>query len=638
MHTIEQLSAALAGRYAIDRLVGEGGMATVYLARDIKHNRRVAVKVLNPDLGAVVGVDRFLAEIQVTANLQHPNLLPLFDSGAADGVLFYVMPFIEGESLRARIEREKQLPVEDAVHIAVAVASALDYAHRQGVIHRDLKPENILLPDGQPLVADFGIALAVSNAGGQRVTQTGLSLGTPQYMSPEQATGDRTVDARTDIYSLGAMTYEMLTGEPPHSGTTAQAIIARLMTEEVRPLTVLRRSVPAYVDAAVRRALEKLAADRFSTAGEFGLALQGKGDPADLTRYLSPTPGSDAPRGARRGRWRELAAWSAFALAVAALVWVRLNPPAVPETPVVRMPIDPPPGERIMVGGFRIAISPQGDKLAYVTQGTTGYHTIVQRVSEIGRHTEIAAQSLKNLVFSPDGRWLAYSEGFEIRRVSAEGGPSEIVGNSGAHRIRGLVWAPDGTIVIGSDQALLSVPARGGTVRPVADSAVMDRARAPALMPDGKTVLVSSRKISSEANVVAVSLETGKATAIALPAAEVYGLVDGHLVYITEMGDLAAVPFDVAHLRVTGDPVQIASNVDGVGLSASGTLAYSPGATSFQLVFAGGGSETPVRVESAAFATPRFSPDGRRIAVSVFTKDGGRISGSMIGWPIPSHA
>src|SRR5690242_12577627 len=202
-------------------------MARVFLARDLRHHRRVALKVLRPDLGAVVGVDRFQSEIEVTANLQHPNLLPLFDSGAADGLLFYVMPFVEGESLRARLEREKQLPVDEAVRIATAVAGALDYAHARGVIHRDLKPENILLQHGQPVVADFGIALAVSNAGGNRITQTGLSLGTPQYMSPEQATGDRQIDARTDVYSLGAVAYEMLTGDPPHSGSSSQAVIAR---------------------------------------------------------------------------------------------------------------------------------------------------------------------------------------------------------------------------------------------------------------------------------------------------------------------------------------------------------------------------------------------------------------------------
>ena len=198
---IASLANALQGRYAIEREIGRGGMATVFLARDVRHNRHVALKVLNPELGAVLGVERFLAEIEVTANLQHPNLLPLFDSGAADGALYYVMPYVEGESLRARLRREKQLPVEEAVRLATAIANALDYAHRHGVIHRDLKPENILMQEGQPLIADFGIALAVSKAGGERITQTGLSLGTPQYMSPEQATGDRVVDGRTDIYS-----------------------------------------------------------------------------------------------------------------------------------------------------------------------------------------------------------------------------------------------------------------------------------------------------------------------------------------------------------------------------------------------------------------------------------------------------
>src|SRR5262245_42824120 len=215
MDVLTQLKATLSERYAIEREIGAGGMATVYLARDLRHQRPVALKVLNPDLGAVLGVERFLAEIRVTANLQHPNLLPLFDSGEVDGLLFYVMPFVDGESLRARLEREKQLPVDEALRIAVAVANALDYAHGHGVIHRDLKPENILLQHGQPVVADFGIALAVSNAGGARITQTGLSLGTPQYMSPEQATGDRVIDGRSDIYALAAVTYEMLAGEPP---------------------------------------------------------------------------------------------------------------------------------------------------------------------------------------------------------------------------------------------------------------------------------------------------------------------------------------------------------------------------------------------------------------------------------------
>jgi serine/threonine protein kinase len=242
MDALSQLSQSLADRYAIDRLIGEGGMARVYLARDVRHDRPVALKVLNPELGAVLGVERFLSEIRVTANLQHPNLLPLFDSGEAGGLLFYVMPYVEGESLRARLQREKQLPIDDAVRMTIAIAGALDYAHSHGVIHRDLKPENILLQHGQAVVADFGIALAVTKAGGNRITQTGLSLGTPQYMSPEQATGDRVIDGRSDVYSLAAMTYEMLTGEPPHIGNTSQAIIARVLTDRPRSTSRMRCS------------------------------------------------------------------------------------------------------------------------------------------------------------------------------------------------------------------------------------------------------------------------------------------------------------------------------------------------------------------------------------------------------------
>src|SRR3954462_12912116 len=273
----EQIVHALADRYRIEREIGAGGMATVYLARDVKHDRMVALKILDPELAAVMGVERFLAEIRVTAHLQHPNILPLFDSGEApNGSLFYVMPCVEGETLRHRLTREKQLTVDEAVRITTAIASALDYAHRHGVIHRDLKPENVLFHEGQPLVADFGIALAAAHAGGQRITQTGVSLGTPAYMSPEQATGDRTIDGRTDIYSLGAVLYEMLVGEPPHIGNTAQAVIARVLTEKPRSPRIARPSVPEYVDYAIERALEKLPADRWETAGQFCDALSGK--------------------------------------------------------------------------------------------------------------------------------------------------------------------------------------------------------------------------------------------------------------------------------------------------------------------------------------------------------------------------
>ena len=228
---LARLTAALADRYDIGRELGVGGMATVYLAQDRKHDRPVALKVLKPELVAVLGVERFLQEIKTTANLQHPHILPLFDSGEADGVLYYVMPFIEGETLRDKINRETQLGIEEAVSITTDIADALDYAHRHDVIHRDIKPENILLHDGRPMVADFGIALAVSAAAGGRMTETGLSLGTPHYMSPEQATAERDLTNRSDIYSLGSMLYEMLTGDPPHTGPAAQAVILRILTE-----------------------------------------------------------------------------------------------------------------------------------------------------------------------------------------------------------------------------------------------------------------------------------------------------------------------------------------------------------------------------------------------------------------------
>jgi serine/threonine-protein kinase len=272
MSDVTRLTAALADRYRIEGELGQGGMATVYLARDLKHERDVAIKVLKPELAAVLGAERFLAEIKVTANLQHPNLLPLFDSGVADGLLYYVMPFVEGETLRARLKGEAQLPVDEAIRLVTLIAGALDFAHARGVVHRDLKPENILLQSGQPIVADFGIALAVAQAGGERITQTGLSLGTPHYMSPEQAAGERVIDARSDEYSLAAMMYEMLTGEPPHTGATSQAIIARLLTEAPRRVRATRAAVPAALDDVILRGLAKSPADRFASCGDFARA------------------------------------------------------------------------------------------------------------------------------------------------------------------------------------------------------------------------------------------------------------------------------------------------------------------------------------------------------------------------------
>src|SRR5512139_1216078 len=305
--SLASLEAGLAGRYRVERAIGAGGMATVYLADDLRHNRKVAIKVLRPELVALVGGDRFLKEIEVTANLQHPHILGLIDSGNAGGQLYYVMPFVQGESLRARLDRERQLPIADAIAIAATVAGALDYAHRNGVIHRDIKPENILLHEGQAMVADFGIALALSQATAPRLTETGLSLGTPQYMSPEQAAGEGHVDGRTDIYSLGCTAYEMLTGRAPFEGPSAQAILSLVLTSEPLPVARWRPAVPEHVAAAVHIALEKLPADRFQTAGEFADALRG---PTERTRARI---GGDPGR-SRRRQWAVIAGIGAVAL------------------------------------------------------------------------------------------------------------------------------------------------------------------------------------------------------------------------------------------------------------------------------------------------------------------------------------
>ena len=330
---LARLTTALADRYAIERELGAGGMATVYLARDLKHDRDVALKVLRPELAAALGAERFLQEIRISAKLDHPHILTLIDSGESDGFVWYVLPYVRGESLRDKLNREQQLGIEETLAITKQVSSALDYAHRQGVVHRDIKPENILLHEGEAVVADFGIALAVREAGGPRLTESGLSLGTPQYMSPEQATGGRELDARSDVYSLAAVVYEMLAGEPPHTGPTVQAVIARLITEEPTGLRVLRRTVSQGLEAAVSKALAKVPADRFAGAAEFVAALT--------------APGAGRSAGWRRRRVA-LAAGIAGAVALAgiALVWhpwrgsARKTPPVADVASVAVLPFD----------------------------------------------------------------------------------------------------------------------------------------------------------------------------------------------------------------------------------------------------------------------------------------------------------
>ncbi len=305
--SLDRLRAALAGRYEIQRELGRGGMATVYLAHDSQHDRPVALKVVLPELAASMGNERFLREIKLAARLQHPHILSVYDSGEAAGQLWYTMPFVEGESLRDRLVRENQLPVDDAVRIIREAALALDYAHRHGVVHRDIKPENILLTDGQALVADFGIARAVG--GEHSITQTGMAVGTPAYMSPEQASGERAIDGRADIYALGCVLYELLAGEPPFTGPSVQAIITRALTETPRPLSAVRTAVSAQLQSTTAKAMARIPADRFATAAEFARALGATSGEVQVTGAATAA----GPAAARPSRW------SRFVLPVAVL-------------------------------------------------------------------------------------------------------------------------------------------------------------------------------------------------------------------------------------------------------------------------------------------------------------------------------
>ena len=403
---IDRLTTALADRYRLERELGAGGMATVYLAQDLKHDRHVAIKVLKPELAAVLGAERFVVEIKTTAALQHPHILPLFDSGTADGFLYYVMPYIKGETIREKLNRETQFGVEEAVRIAREVADALDYAHRHGVIHRDIKPENILLHDARPMVMDFGIALAVSAAAGGRMTETGLSLGTPHYMSPEQATAEKEITPRSDIYSLASVLYEMLAGQPPHIGGAAQQVIMKIITDTPRPVNELRKNVPPNVVAALSKALEKLPADRFENAKAFSDAL------ANPT--FATTTGAGASMTRVSGVPRRLF-WATVAVALissAGFVWSVRRPAAARE--LTRLSLAFPDSQQVTGDGFfRLALSPDGRAIAYVGPGTSASSTRlwVRRLDQLRASPLAGTDGAMNPSFSPDGKHIAFVSG-----------------------------------------------------------------------------------------------------------------------------------------------------------------------------------------------------------------------------------
>ena len=620
-----RVGSSLADHYHIERELGAGGMATVYLAEDLKHHRKVAIKVLHAELSAILGPERFLKEIELTANLQHPHILPLFDSGSADGLLYYVMPYVDGETLRTRLDREHQLPIADAIRIASEVADALEYAHKRGVVHRDIKPENILLHDGRALVADFGIALAVEQAGGQRMTQTGLSLGTPQYMSPEQAMGERNVDARTDIYALGAVAYEMLCGDPPFTGSSMQAIVAKVMTERPTPMHTTRDTVPPGVENAVLTALAKLPADRFSSAADFATALGETSGAATVARSRAERSVSS-----RKLVVPGLVLVSLAAIAAALWGWLR---PVARNDRVLRLAVAMPPGQEIepQFFGFSFDLTRDGTRLAYVGEGaTTGTTQIwVRAMDALDARPVAGTDGALSVAWSPDGRSLLFN-GVGVR--------SSAVADMESGQIVRLPDVDDGSW--GSDGALYAVRPRGyitrqqvgGAPDTIARIDSTQGARPLAVFPDGSGALFvpASRIIgdTSTAQIQAVSFRTGK-TSIVGNGVQARILPTGQLLRFSADGTAYLTPFDAKALRATGPGVPVARvalsansgsrSYPQISVANDGTMMYLSGLLQRRrLVWldASGRATAPTDVEGYFWGFA-LSPDGTQLAFSL---------------------
>ena len=621
------LASALADRYTLLRELGRGGMATVYLAEDVRHRRQVALKVLHPELSAVIGPERFLKEIELTARLQHPHILPLFDSGSASGHLFYVMPFVDGESLRARLDRERQLPIEEALRIARETADALGYAHALGVVHRDVKPENILLQGGHALVADFGIALAVTQAGANRMTQTGMSLGTPHYMAPEQAMGEKVVDARADIYALGVVTYEMLAGELPFTGASTQAILAKMMTERPVPLHTMRDTVPMGVERAVLKALAKLPADRFETAPKFAEALSNAGSAGDAVDYRVERSGPPM----QRAPWK-LAAAGAALLALGVVGGMVASRRAAGSGVNAHTPIEFDLETGPPIDNSGTSISPDGRMIVALGRDTLGRRAIVVR--------DLAHASVSYLAtteepidprISPDGRWIAYGSSVDrsIRKISVEGGPSKQLTIDGTSHVSWI--GMDSILFLGEskgERGLRLVSANGGPSRLVLKNSFERELMhfSPFALPNSRTALFCSYSLTPRID--AVDLDRGTRTTVLESTCSAVYAPSGHLLF--SRGDaLYAIRFDRDRLQTVGEAERVAAGVfvnpsapgHPFDISSTGTLVYQRAVAMrwpWQLVFrARDGSVQPVLATAAAFREPRLSPDGATVLVTV---------------------
>ncbi len=658
----DRLVAALGNTYRLERELGQGGMATVYLAQDLKHDRKVAIKVLKPELAAVLGAERFVVEIKTTAAMQHPHILPLFDSGSADGFLYYVMPYIEGETLRDKLSRETQLGVDEAVRLAREVLDALQYAHEHGIVHRDVKPENILLHGGHALVADFGIALAVSAAAGGRMTETGLSLGTPHYMSPEQATAEKEITPRSDVYSLASVLYEMLAGEPPHSGGSAQAIIMKIIAEPVQPVTALRKSVPPHVAGALAKALEKVPADRFESAKAFSEALA---NPAYTNAaFVGATAGLWSPgrRGVPMRSFASISALAAVAIVAALWGWLRpAIPPAVSRSRTVLW--DTPQIAQARVGRG-VAISPDGGTIVFLDSTAAGWHLMAKQRDRLdavvltGTEGEVGAPS-----FSPDGEWLVFITGDgQVKKVPRSGGVSVVVADSASRLIASLAWLEDGTILFVDAQfGVRAVSKDGGPARQLvkglsaadarrvlvnvepedSSSRAIDRV---AGLPGGGAALFTSCNFGCKTLELRIlDLRSNTASVVAPDVVAGWPLPGGAVAFVRKDGSVLAAPFDLSALRFKQPPIPVLDSVRmSVGtadmvVAANGTLLY---------VIAGSAATKveryqPMWVTRTGVTTPidsgwtvrlhggcctfdggfALSPDGRRLALNAWRKE-----------------
>ncbi len=607
--------AALADRYRIERELGRGGMATVYLAHDIKHDRKVAIKVLKPELAAVLGADRFVVEIKTTAALQHPHILPLFDSGDADGQLYYVMPYIEGETIREKLNRDTQFGVDEAVRIAREVADALDYAHRRGVIHRDIKPENILLHDGRAMVMDFGIALAVSAAAGGRMTETGLSLGTPHYMSPEQATAEKDISPRSDIYSLAAVLYEMLTGNAPHTGASAQQVIMKIITEPVEPVTKYRKSVPPNVAAAVARALEKLPADRFENARAFSEAL------VNPAFSVTATATGSAARTSGVSTRTFIATTTCLVLLAGGLAAWALTRPA-PTAPLrARFVLDVPDSmaTSLSYGQLNLAVSPNGTEIVYPGRAGTGVVLYRRRLNDLVPVEIPHTDAPSSATYSPDGRDIVMQgAALELYRITLDGGSATRLASAALRPS----WDVQQAILFVDNRKLWSIAPTGGTPTLLAadSSATLDY---PHFLPDGKTVIYNRLLGRGRDNEIwLLNTTNGSRRKLEISGLNPRYVPSGHLLSTSLDGAVLAAPFDLGSLRVVGPATPVLDlGQSFIGpakfdVSNTGVLVYAEGFVPVAPALVDlGGRAQPLGFAPLPYVHPRIAPGGDRIAI-----------------------